>query len=565
MATDARMSPPAHTYAASPFDRTDRDIILLSADQVNFACHKTTLSIASPFFADMFTLPQAPRASVQATNDGPAEIDGTPVIPVTESGRTLDTLLRLIYPVDAPAMDDPAHIVEVLCAGRKYQISQASIGMMTLFRTIRKFIASHPMRSFAIFCLHALEEEALEAAKQILRKASSKSNVLAATSATLMDTHIQTFLREGHAGAFFRLREYLRNDGQVEDYFRFTYDNRPPQAIEDNSEPWHSYFFTGLGSEHDPIGLLHVPADLHIRSSYSSSDHLVHKLILYASSPILGKLADTCLEVHEDGLPVLQVAENEEVLRHLLLYSYGSMTSMIHQETCRVDALLFLDVFRAANKYFMSNLVAAMRVILRPYITTDPIQAYYVAAACGWESEVREAARNTLAIEGRADESYVTTMEHAPAQAHAAFVQYYIMCNTAVGNIIKGHCSSANSPELPSGSWRRNCPEGVLARSGGSVGPAVFRKVSEANVEKELDHWQVSVAPSFMESVPRGPSTAGWGSPAATRRKPDATQLANEIAKCIGTLKTDTGTLDGEIRDKLAEASLMFSCLLNTT
>ncbi|KAI0255963.1 hypothetical protein BJV78DRAFT_1113987, partial [Lactifluus subvellereus] len=41
-----------------PFDDADADIILRSSDQVNFHVYKVILSVASPFFKDMFSLPQ---------------------------------------------------------------------------------------------------------------------------------------------------------------------------------------------------------------------------------------------------------------------------------------------------------------------------------------------------------------------------------------------------------------------------------------------------------------------------------------------------------------------------
>lgn len=95
------------TFASEPFDRLDREVILVSSDNIHFGCHRTILSIVSPFFSDMFSLPQAPHAGVPAGNDsayGQQEVGGIPVIPVTESSKTLDTLLRFIYPVPRPKL-----------------------------------------------------------------------------------------------------------------------------------------------------------------------------------------------------------------------------------------------------------------------------------------------------------------------------------------------------------------------------------------------------------------------------------------------------------------------------
>ena len=46
--------------ASSPFDRPDADVILRSCDHVDFRFHKSLLSLASPFFCNMFALPQPP-------------------------------------------------------------------------------------------------------------------------------------------------------------------------------------------------------------------------------------------------------------------------------------------------------------------------------------------------------------------------------------------------------------------------------------------------------------------------------------------------------------------------
>ncbi|EIN03893.1 hypothetical protein PUNSTDRAFT_29952, partial [Punctularia strigosozonata HHB-11173 SS5] len=61
------------------------DVILRTSDNVDFRVYKLILSLASPFFSDMFTLPQAMDANV-----------GQPVPPVinmAEDSATIDCLL----------------------------------------------------------------------------------------------------------------------------------------------------------------------------------------------------------------------------------------------------------------------------------------------------------------------------------------------------------------------------------------------------------------------------------------------------------------------------------------
>ena len=53
--------------APEPFDRLDADLILRSSDKepVDFRVFKLFLSLASPFFAMVFTLPQPNQATEQ--------------------------------------------------------------------------------------------------------------------------------------------------------------------------------------------------------------------------------------------------------------------------------------------------------------------------------------------------------------------------------------------------------------------------------------------------------------------------------------------------------------------
>ncbi|KAF8992045.1 hypothetical protein BDQ17DRAFT_1460362 [Cyathus striatus] len=80
-------SPPDnnHLRAEEPFDDIQSsDTILRTSDGVNFYIHRIILILGSPFFRDMFSLPQ------------PASIDTEkPIIDITENSKTLDSLLRL--------------------------------------------------------------------------------------------------------------------------------------------------------------------------------------------------------------------------------------------------------------------------------------------------------------------------------------------------------------------------------------------------------------------------------------------------------------------------------------
>ena len=77
-----------------PFDipQDELNVVLCSSDEVYFHTLKPLLSMASPVFKDMFTLPQP--ASSDTSND---IREGRPVVRITESSATLQRLLSLCY------------------------------------------------------------------------------------------------------------------------------------------------------------------------------------------------------------------------------------------------------------------------------------------------------------------------------------------------------------------------------------------------------------------------------------------------------------------------------------
>ena len=83
--------------AQSPFHEESADVILRSSNGVNFFAHKIILSLASPIFSDMFSIPQPSTGGQEATR---------PIVDVTEDDLVLDSLLRYIYPVYNPSFTD---------------------------------------------------------------------------------------------------------------------------------------------------------------------------------------------------------------------------------------------------------------------------------------------------------------------------------------------------------------------------------------------------------------------------------------------------------------------------
>lgn len=75
-----------------PFDQPSADLILRTADLVDFRVHTQILAQASPFFASMLALPQPTASATSASEDGsandtPPESDATPIVPVSSTLR----------------------------------------------------------------------------------------------------------------------------------------------------------------------------------------------------------------------------------------------------------------------------------------------------------------------------------------------------------------------------------------------------------------------------------------------------------------------------------------------
>lgn len=145
------------------FDSPDADVIFLTTDGdrlTEFYVHKCILAAASPFFYDMFSLPQS-------DNDTCSKSTKLPVIPVSDTARDVDTVLRCIYPLPPPIIDSLDELSTVLGVALKYDVEIATNTLRRLLVAPHHLKAS-PVRVYAIACRYELDEEAQLAAQHTL-------------------------------------------------------------------------------------------------------------------------------------------------------------------------------------------------------------------------------------------------------------------------------------------------------------------------------------------------------------------------------------------------------------
>ncbi|KAH8118807.1 hypothetical protein DFH11DRAFT_1502705 [Phellopilus nigrolimitatus] len=142
----------------SPFTTPDADVVLRTSDNVELRVHRHILSEASPFFRDLFTLPQG-----DSTDSATA-----PTVDIPENTEVMETLLKLIYPGMEPVISTLDELSVLLAAAMKYDMVRASETLRRLLVSPR-FVEKEPTRVYAIACRHDLEHEARLASSHTLR------------------------------------------------------------------------------------------------------------------------------------------------------------------------------------------------------------------------------------------------------------------------------------------------------------------------------------------------------------------------------------------------------------
>jgi BTB/POZ domain len=94
---------------------SDANVIIQSCDLVNFRVHQRTLAMSSPFFDDMFSLPQ-PQPSDKDV------VDGLPVVRLSEDAEVLNSLISMLYPIPSMLPNSYDKALTLLATSQKYDM-----------------------------------------------------------------------------------------------------------------------------------------------------------------------------------------------------------------------------------------------------------------------------------------------------------------------------------------------------------------------------------------------------------------------------------------------------------
>jgi hypothetical protein len=149
------------TSLPEPLDVPNANLIIRSSDLVDFRVHKLILSMASPFFTNLLSLPQP--------SDGES-VDGLPVVTFTDDAEVLNSLVSMLYPVHPVIPDSYDKVLHLLAACQKYDMDpiQSSIRVEISREGSPAPVGAEVFRAYAIASSKGLIPEMEKAARLTL-------------------------------------------------------------------------------------------------------------------------------------------------------------------------------------------------------------------------------------------------------------------------------------------------------------------------------------------------------------------------------------------------------------
>jgi len=140
----------------------DADVILRASGGKEFHAHKLILSLASPVFRDMFSVPQPPSTKSLEL----------PIVDVNDPPEVLEMFLQIIYPTPNPLINDIETLTSIVRMADKY--NAGAILDVHKEYLLSMYIDSPPVHIYAILYVCGREKEA-EAAARLVSFASLAS------------------------------------------------------------------------------------------------------------------------------------------------------------------------------------------------------------------------------------------------------------------------------------------------------------------------------------------------------------------------------------------------------
>jgi hypothetical protein len=137
------------------FSNSASNFALISSDNVRFLVSCIILSEASPWFGNMFTLPQSPAPDPNRLRDS------IPFVRIAETAKIVTVLLQYMYPHQHP---HPSfnQICSLLTAADKYEMDWLKEILRTLVVS-KTFLKEQPLRVYMITQFHRLTPESADA------------------------------------------------------------------------------------------------------------------------------------------------------------------------------------------------------------------------------------------------------------------------------------------------------------------------------------------------------------------------------------------------------------------
>lgn len=192
-------SVPTPRTAPHPFDNPSADVVIRSCDLVEFRVRSHILIEASPGLRTMLAHPPPPQQPWLRKQTS------SPVLELPEDGQTIETLLRICYPIVHPeSYASPGEVESALRAAMKYEMELPTKVLADYVEST--IVPDSPPQAWAIACRLGLEDFARHAAQESLRSPYIDFTGLGSMEGIT-------------AGQYYRLMEYRRNHGNVDGDF----------------------------------------------------------------------------------------------------------------------------------------------------------------------------------------------------------------------------------------------------------------------------------------------------------------------------------------------------------